>query len=118
MMKILLIDCDPLALKSFEIMLSKEPKMMVLGAVPNCVEALDICAETEPDVMLIDIRSDSVNGVNLVKKHYPHIRIVMLINMDTHLEIDKVVALGVGDYISKSWRISAIMEKMRGLMEH
>jgi len=112
MMKLLIVDRDILTLKSLGIILSREPEMTVLGLVPDCIEALDICAEIEPNMMLIDICSDSVNGINLVKKHYPHIKIVMLVNFDTQLEISKAVELGADGYISKAWKISAIVEKI------
>lgn len=80
-MKIIIVDDDTLILKSLELMLSKEDDIEVIGTANNGQQAFELCESKQPQVVLMDIRMPEVDGIQatrLIKKKYPHIRIMML----------------------------------------
>jgi len=119
-MKILIVDDDPLICKSLSIMLGKEDDITVAGTAGNGAEAFDLCKEAQPDVVLMDIRMPNVDGIaatRLIKKDFPHVRIMMLTTFDDKHNISQALSAGADGYLLKTDEISTIAGKLRPLVD-
>jgi len=118
-MKLLLVDDDPLILKSLELSLSREEDIEVIGCALDGAEALNICKEKEPDIALMDIRMPNVDGIaatRLIKEKYPNIRIMILTTFADKPNIQQALASGADGYLIKTDKIADIASKLRMMM--
>ena len=68
MVKIFLVDDEPLLLESLEIVLTVKGGFDVIGSAGNGTEALKKLKEKTPDVMLIDLNMPGMGGIELIKR--------------------------------------------------
>ena len=116
-MKLLIIDSDPLTLKSLEMRLAKEKNITVLGLVDNVIKALNICHSNEPTGILMAICTNNLNGINLIKAYYPDVKIIILIDFPIDANTGKHIRyLGADGYIEKVDNIAKIIENLRRLI--
>ena len=119
-MKLLIVDDDPLILKSLSITLSRENDITVIGGASDGIEALKICEEHTPDIVLMDIRMPRVDGIaatRLIKQRYPDVRIMMVTTFDDKPNITQALSAGADGYLVKSDKISDIAGKLRAMMD-
>jgi len=117
-MKVLIVDDDPLIRKSLSLMLGRETDITIVGTAADGGEAAQMCGEYQPDVVLMDIRMPNVDGIaatRLIKKEYPHMRIMMLTTFDDKPNIQQALTAGADGYLLKTDEISAIAGKLRPL---
>jgi len=101
-------------------MLGKEDDITVAGTAGNGAEAFDLCKEAQPDVVLMDIRMPNVDGIaatRLIKKDFPHVRIMMLTTFDDKHNISQALSAGADGYLLKTDEISTIAGKLRPLVD-
>lgn len=94
----------------------------------NCKIAMDSVEEmldhlkkhTAPDVMLMDIQlpgMSGIEGIGLIKKHYPDVEIIMLtVYHDSHKIFDSLMA-GASGYLLKHTSLPEIKEAVEDLVE-
>jgi DNA-binding NarL/FixJ family response regulator len=94
----------------------------------NCKIAMDSVEEmldhlkkhTAPDVMLMDIQlpgMSGIEGIGLIKKHYPDVEIIMLtVYHDSHKIFDSLMA-GASGYLLKHTSLPEIKEAVEDLSE-
>ena len=119
-MKLLIVDDDPLILKSLSITLARENDIEVIGCASDGMEALKICEETPPDIVLMDIRMPGVDGIaatRLIKQRNPNVRIMMLTTFDDKPNIQQALSAGADGYLVKTDKISDIAGKLRTIMD-
>ena len=115
-MKVLIVDDDSLIRESLSLILTCEDDITVCGLAEDGVNALKICQTTQPDVVLMDIRMPNMDGVaatRLIKKEYPHIRIMMLTTFDDKSNIQQALTAGAEGYLLKTDDLSDIANKLR-----
>jgi len=111
--KVLLVDKDPLALRTFDMLLSDEKDIDVIGMFHNVNEAVNVFEQIMPDIMILDVRSVSKDDVTRIQRDNQKLKIVALINFDTTYEIGKVKNIGLSDYITKFGDIKDIAKIIR-----
>ena len=119
-MKLLIVDDDALIRKSLSIMLTREADITVVGTAENGAKALEMCGEGQPDVVLMDIRMPTMDGIaaaRLMKRDYPHVRIMMLTTFDDKPNIQQALSAGADGYLLKTAEISDIAGKLRTLVD-
>ncbi len=119
-MNILIVDDDPLICKSLALTLSKEPDMQVTGTAGDGKQAVAMCEQNPPDLVLMDIRMPEVDGIQatrLIKKRFPHIRVMMLTTFQDKPNIRMALKAGAEGYLLKTDRIADIAQKLRLLFE-
>jgi len=119
-MKLLIVDDDALIRKSLSIMLTREADITVVGTAENGAKALEMCGEGQPDVVLMDIRMPTMDGIaaaRLMKRDYPHVRIMMLTTFDDKPNIQQALSAGADGYLLKTDEISDIAGKLRTLVD-
>ncbi|MCL2592653.1 MAG: response regulator transcription factor [Defluviitaleaceae bacterium] len=119
-MKLVIVDDDPLILKSLELTLSRETDIQVVGCASDGSKALTVCQEKLPDIVLMDIRMPGVDGISatrLIKQRFPNIRIMMLTTFDDKPNIQQALAAGADGYLIKTDKIADIAGKLRIMID-
>jgi DNA-binding NarL/FixJ family response regulator len=83
--RILLVDDQPLIRMGFRMILSAQPDFLVVGEAADGREALRQTTELEPDVVLMDVRMPGVDGVTAttrILQSGSHARILILTTFD------------------------------------
>ena len=102
--KVLIVDDEKLIRQGLEILLMNYEDIEVVGTASNGKEAFERTMELEPDVVLMDIRmpeSDGIEGVQLIKKHKPEVKIVILTTFKDHEYIESALKYGASGYLLK-----------------
>ena len=113
MIRILLVDDEPLLLESLEIVLTVKGNYTVVGTAGNGIAALDILKNTQTDVMLIDLNMPGMGGIELIKKvHelYPNIRMIVLTTFYDEKNITEALSNGASGYLLKDSGKDAIID--------
>ena len=66
MLRVLIVDDEPLARRRLDILLRAIPDIEVVGAAPDGAAARRMVGELRPDVMLLDIKMPGLNGFELL----------------------------------------------------
>lgn len=91
-----------------------------VGAYPDCSHILEHIHVIRPDVLLMDIAMPGISGieaVQIVKKNYPEIRILMQTIFEDTEKIFNSICAGASGYILKNTSPSRILEAIREIFE-
>ena len=116
MVKILLVDDEPLLLESLEIILTMSGDYEVCGKAGNGVEALKLLKENVPDVMLVDLNMPGMGGIELIPKvreEHPDIKIIVLTTFYDEKSIASAIAGGASGYLLKDSGKDAILNAVK-----
>ncbi|KAB8312836.1 two-component system response regulator YehT [Erwinia endophytica] len=77
MLKVLIVDDEPLARENLRILLEDERDITLVGECANAIEAIGAVRRLEPDVLFLDIQMPQINGLEMVAMlddhHRPYI---------------------------------------------
>ncbi len=114
MKKILIIEDDKRLRVMFRRLLEKRVHAMILEA-ENGVEGYKIYLEEKPQLIFCDIDMPVMNGVdfvNKVRKTDPETYIIILSNFSERQIVQKVIELGVNDYIVKTELVMQLWDRV------
>lgn len=115
-MRILIVDDQRLMREGLATIIGLEPGMEVVGTAVDGRDAYSKVAEWQPDVVLMDIRMpgmDGVEGSELILKHFPETKVLILTTFDDAELIMKVLEKGVHGYLLKDMRSEAIISAIQ-----
>ncbi len=105
MYRILIVDDEPIVRRGIKKSLNwNEFDIEMVAEAENGVEALEQVMETQPDIILLDIcmpRMDGLEFAAIVRKRFPHIRIVIITGFHDFEYARSALRAGVDDYILK-----------------
>jgi DNA-binding NarL/FixJ family response regulator len=104
MIKVMIVDDDPLVSESLKIILEAEEDIEVAAAVTSGADALAFVADTTVDVTVMDIRMDGMNGLETAEamlKQDPAAKIIFLTTFLDDEYINRALKLGACGYIIK-----------------
>ena len=105
-LKVILADDHPLKLQGIRGALEEGGDIQVVGQTYSGAEVLPLIRETEPHVALIDIRIagvvDGMACLDLIRKHHPEIKVIMLSASHESQEIETALERGASACITKS----------------
>ncbi|WNP35986.1 two-component system response regulator BtsR [Enterobacter kobei] len=77
MLKVLIVDDEPLARENLRILLEDESDIEIVGECANAVEAIGAVHKLRPDVLFLDIQMPRISGLEMVgmldPEHRPYI---------------------------------------------
>ncbi|WP_134774667.1 response regulator [Ornithinimicrobium flavum] len=85
MVRLLLVDDQPLLLQGFSMILSTEPDLQVVGQVGDGQQALDAIEPLRPDVVLMDVQMPVLDGIEATRRivaDHPDVKVVILTTFD------------------------------------
>ena len=77
MLKVLIVDDEPLARENLRLMLEGESDLEIVGECANAVEAIGAVHRLRPDVLFLDIQMPRISGLEMTgmldPEHRPYI---------------------------------------------
>ena len=117
MIHVLIVEDDPMARQLLEIYVDKSERHELVASIDNAMFAEAYCHSNPVDVILMDVcTAMNANGIDAaadIKKHLPHIKIVIITSHPECSFIDRARDAGVDSF----WYKSADAEEILSVME-
>jgi DNA-binding NarL/FixJ family response regulator len=104
LIRVLIVDDEPLFVEMVEAMLGAEHGITVIGVAADGDEGVRLAAELEPDVIVMDISMPGKNGIDAtreIKAKNPEARILILTGGASATDIDEARVAGAAAYLTK-----------------
>ncbi|RUT29618.1 response regulator transcription factor [Paenibacillus zeisoli] len=114
-MRILIVDDQRLMREGLATLIGLEPDIEVVGTAVDGIDAYSKALELRPEVILMDIRMpgmDGVDGSELILKHLPETKILILTTFDDAELILRAMDTGVHGYLLKDMPSEAIVSAL------
>jgi DNA-binding NarL/FixJ family response regulator len=115
MIKIIIVDDQPLVREGLGTLLNLRPEIEVIGMAGDGQEALKVALEKRPDLVLMDIRMPNVNGVEgtrLIREKVPDIKVLMLTTFNDSELIFDALEEGACGYLLKDMPTDTIAQSI------
>lgn len=115
--KVLVVEDDDLIARHYQMTLSKDAQLTLVGRAANGYEAVMMAALYKPDVILMDIELEEKNaGLRAsmeILNYFPEIKIVILTVCETDETIFSAFELGVTNYLLKNTSPDKLIEAVK-----
>lgn len=104
MIRVLLVDDQPLFREGIRVVLSADPALTVVGESADGQQALSACEKLRPDVVLMDLQMPVMDGVvatRRLKVQHPDTRVVVLTTFEDDEHVFEALGAGAVGYILK-----------------
>ena len=104
MIRVLLVDDQPLYREGTRAVLSADPEVEVVGEAGNGEQALAACATHRPDVVLMDLEMPVMNGVTATRRlkvQQPTARVLVLTTFEDDEHLFEALRAGAVGYLLK-----------------
>lgn len=106
MIKVALIDDQPLVRAGLRTLLERDPDIQVVGEADNGQSGVRLVQQTKPDVVLMDIRMPGIDGLAATRQilcdaKLPGVKVVVLTTFDEDEEIGEAIRAGATGYLLK-----------------
>ena len=118
--KIAIADDHKIFRDGIKITLSGKQNLKMLWEAEDGKDMMHKIAIKKPDVLLMDIRMpeiDGINGIELIRKEYDDIRIIVLTMYDDHQMISKMMEMGANAYLTKNSDSEVIYEAVKTVFQ-
>ena len=105
MIKIAIADDHKIFRDGIKMALSGKENLKMLWEAEDGKDMMHKIAIKKPEVLLMDIRMpeiDGINGIELIRKEYEDIKIIVLTMYDDHQMISKMMEMGANAYLTKT----------------
>jgi DNA-binding NarL/FixJ family response regulator len=116
MIRILLVDDQPLLRTGFRLILDGEPDLQVVGEAGNGLEAVALADQLEPDVVLMDLRMPEMDGVEATRRitaSHESIRVVVLTTFDLDEYVYDSLRAGASAFLLKDAKEEQLLAAIR-----
>lgn len=118
MIRVLLVDDQPLFRQGLAGLLSLNQDLEIVGEANHGLEAIELAATTQPDVILMDVRMpicDGVKATQVIHQTYPWIKIMVLTTFDEDEYIWQSLQAGALGYLLKNTPSAQVANAIRTL---
>lgn len=109
--KVCIVDDHELIRLGMSCLLEKIKNVKLIFEASNGLELIEKIETNLPDVIFMDINMPVLNGIEattIIKKKYPHIKIIVLTAYKDPISFKKMINLGIQGFINKSASINEI----------
>ncbi|MEM9244420.1 MAG: response regulator transcription factor [Cyanobacteria bacterium P01_F01_bin.153] len=120
MIRILLVDDQPLFREGLASLLVLEEDLEVVGEANHGREAIKLAEKLQPDVILMDVRMPVCNGVEATREiqtRFPWIRILVLTTFDEDEYVFQSLEVGALGYLLKSTPAKQVAIAIRNIQQ-
>ena len=113
MIKIMIVDDQPLVREGLGTLLGLRPEIEVVGMAGDGTEALKKALELQPDIVLMDIRMPTTNGVEgtkLIKERLPDVKVLILTTFNDSEFVFDALEEGASGYLLKDMPTDTIAQ--------
>ncbi|WP_394347537.1 MULTISPECIES: response regulator transcription factor [unclassified Micromonospora] len=116
MIRVLVVDDDPLVRVGLSLVLSASGDMEVVGEAGDGRQALEAVSRLAPDVVLMDIRMSGMDGLSAteaLRASDAHIAVVVITTFDTDEHILRALRAGASGFLLKDTPPLEIIDSVR-----
>ncbi len=121
LIRILLVDDQPLFRSAIATLIGGQPDMIVLGEAENGLQAVEMAHALSPDLIVMDVEMPVMNGVEavrLIRDQLPAIKVVMLTVSDSEDFLFEAIRHGAHGYLLKDLRPEQLYDLLRSVMRN
>lgn len=118
--RLLIADDHQLLIDGLMAVLQENPEWEILEPVNNGRALLSRLAETPVDFLLLDLNMPQIDGIRaleLIRKEYRHLKILVLTNYNQPQLLAEVKKLGADGYMLKNATAAALKSAIAGMLE-
>jgi len=115
MIKIIIVDDQPLVREGLGTLLNLRPEIEVVGMASDGNEAITLAIDKKPDLILMDIRMPNMNGVEgtrVLRERLPEIKVLMLTTFNDSELIYDALQEGACGYLLKDMSTDTIVQSI------
>lgn len=116
MIRLLLVDDQPVVRKGLRMRLTMEPDITVVGEASTGEEALVLVRSLAPDIVLMDVEMPGMDGITtaeILRSNIPQSAVVMLSIYDDIHTRARAQAAGAAGFVEKRGAIEALLTTIR-----
>ncbi len=116
MIRLVLVDDQPLFREGVRAVLSTDPELEVVGEANDGEESLAVCARTRPDEVLMDLQMPGMNGVEATRRlgvQLPSTRVLVLTTFEDDAHVFEALRAGAVGYLLKDVSGARLNEAVR-----
>ncbi|MCK8521970.1 response regulator transcription factor [Aquimarina sp. D1M17] len=102
------------------LLLKYEEEISIVGMANDGEELLSIVRRKQPKVVLMDIRMPKIDGIaatNIIKKEFPHIKVIAFSMFDQEDAVTQMVAAGASGYILKNSPLEEVLAAIQKVVK-
>lgn len=118
--RVLLVDDDPLVRSALSLMLGGQADLRIVGEAGDGVAAVDQARSSRPDVVLMDIRMPVLDGLEATRRLMADPappRVIVLTTFDADENVVRAVAAGADGFLLKDTPPAQIVEAIRRVVD-
>lgn len=104
MIRLIIIDDDPLVVSALTTILSQSEDLKILAKGHSGEEAIDLCFKHKPDILMMDIRMGHLNGIEAGRRLLEVMPDLKILYLTTFLDddyISEAITIGAKGYLLK-----------------
>lgn len=118
LIKVLLVDDQPLVRMGFSMVLSAQDDIEVVGEANDGQIALKQVSALKPNVVLMDVRMPNMNGIEATKEiveNYPETKVLVLTTFDIEEYAFAALRVGASGFLSKDALPEQLIQSIRAV---
>lgn len=118
MLRLLIVDDQPIIRRGLAMMLAEEPGIEIVGQAADGIEAIELALSTRPDVVVMDLHMPRASGVVATREitaQLPATRVVVLSTYDHDELVFDAIKAGAQAYLLKDACEREVLETVRSV---
>ncbi|NOX48768.1 MAG: response regulator transcription factor [Chlorobi bacterium] len=119
MIRIVFAEDHQALIDGFAAYLEYSEEIKLIGTANDGEELVELVREKQPQVVITDIRMpkrDGIEATRLIKKEFPHIKIIALTMFDQKELVQKIIRAGANGYLLKNSGLKMLCEAVNQVM--
>lgn len=118
LLRLLIVDDQPLIRRGLAMMLATEPDIEIVGQAADGLEAIEQALATRPDIVVMDLQMPRASGIVATREitaKLPATRVVVLTTYDYDELVFEAICAGAQAYLLKDASEADVLETLRGV---
>lgn len=121
MIAVLIVDDNSFVRMALSEFFAREPDFEVCGMAENGRQAIEEANRLHPDLIVLDLTMPVLNGLDaarILKNIMPRVPLILYSALQDESSERIAKSIGISALVSKSERVSVLIDKARGVIHH